>query len=102
MSADGLGQENSLVHEPNTGFGHMRNRHRNPRAGFKKASNSDHQLALFCEMSQPPDTGVVEPPVNEELQGMNLVGVHEAFCHLSSGPKYSARAGVVFPVSAEG
>jgi len=61
-----------------------------------------YQLGLFAETSQPPDTGVVEPPVSEELQGINLAGVNETFCHLSSGPKYSPRAGVVFPVSAGG
>jgi hypothetical protein len=74
----------------------------NLRAGSRKASNFDRQLGLFAETSQPPDTGVVEPPINEELQGMNLVGVNDAFCHLSSGPKYSPRAGVVLPVSAGG
>src|SRR5579859_4980133 len=67
-----------------------------------RQTRANLQLALFAPTSQPVDTGVVEPPVNEELQGMNLVGVNDAFCHLSSGPKNSARAGVVFPVSASG
>ena len=45
-------------------------------------TNFDRQVGRFAMMSQPPDTGVVEPPVNEELHGMYLAGANEAFCHL--------------------